>query len=51
MLDTWHALDPVIRVGAYLVLALFQYLMMTKVRHRKVGRHLENLKILARQMS
>jgi hypothetical protein len=51
MLDTWHSLDPVIRMGSYLLLALFQYLMMTKVRYRKVGRHLENLKKLASQMA
>jgi hypothetical protein len=51
MLATWNSLDPIIRFGAYFLIAAFQHLMISKVRHRKVGQHLENLKTLASQMN
>jgi hypothetical protein len=51
MLDKWNSLHIFIRFGTYLAIAVFQYFMTTKVRHRKVGRHLENLKQLASQMN
>jgi multisubunit Na+/H+ antiporter MnhB subunit len=51
MLDKWNSLNLFIRFGAYLLVAVFQYFMTTKVKHRKVGQHLESLKQLASQMN
>jgi hypothetical protein len=51
MLDKWNSLEPVYRIGAYLFILALQHVMIRKVKHRKVGRHLEDLKILANQMN
>jgi hypothetical protein len=51
MLDKWNSLDVFIRFGVYLLVAVFQYLMTTKAKHRKVGQHLESLKQLVSQMN
>jgi hypothetical protein len=50
MLDKWHSLPVLARVGAYAAFLLFQYFVIRAVYHRKFGRHLEYLKGLAKQM-
>jgi hypothetical protein len=50
MLDKWHALPVPVRIGAYAFLLLLQYLLNKTIKQRKIGRHLDYLKELLRQM-
>jgi hypothetical protein len=50
MLDKWHSLPVLARLGAYAAFLLFQYFVSRAVYYRKFGRHLEYLKGLAKQM-
>src|SRR6059058_2549527 len=50
MLDKWHSLPAAVRIGAYAFLLLLQYLLNKRLKQRKVGRHLDYLKELLKQM-
>jgi hypothetical protein len=50
MLDKWHSLPVLIRIGAYVGLLLLQYVLNKQIKKRKVGRHLTYLKELVNQM-
>jgi hypothetical protein len=50
MLDKWHALPLLVRCSAYVGLLLLQYVISTRIKERKVGRHLAYLKELVSQM-
>jgi hypothetical protein len=51
MLDAWHALSPVIRFGAYILLIVLQHFSVRRMSYLKFGRHIERLKELAQQMA
>ena len=50
MLDKWHSLPVAIRFGAYAALLVLQYFMNKIIRQRKIGRHLDYLKALVKEM-
>jgi hypothetical protein len=50
MLDKWHSLPVVIRFGAYAMLLLLQYRLNESISQKKVGRHLDYLKSLVKEM-
>lgn len=50
MLDKWHSLPVGIRVVAYAVLLLLHFFFSKRIKQRKVGRHLDYLKELLKQM-
>jgi hypothetical protein len=46
MLDTWHALPPLIRAASYAAYLVFQYFLSRAITQRKFGRHLDHVKRL-----
>lgn len=50
MLEKWHSLPLVVRVGFYAAFLLLQYFLNKKIKQRKVGRHLAYLKELVNEM-
>jgi hypothetical protein len=50
MLDYWHSLSPVIRIGTYAVLLVLQYIFNRRISERNLGRHLAYLKTLVKEM-
>jgi len=50
MLDKWHSLPVVGRIGCYAGLLLLQYFLSNRIKERKVGRHLSYLKQVVLQM-
>ncbi len=50
MLDKWHSLPVLVRIGAYAGLGLLQYFLNKRIKERKVGRHLTYLKEVVGQM-
>lgn len=50
MLDLWHSLNPLIRFGSYSGLLLLQFLLNKRLKQKKVGRHLDYLKELVKEM-
>ncbi|MBE7170647.1 MAG: hypothetical protein INR73_08650 [Williamsia sp.] len=50
MLDKWHALHPLVRLGAYAALFTLQYFVSRKLSQRKFGNHLMHLEELVKQM-
>ena len=50
MLDKWHSLPIAVRFGAYALLLLLQYFLNKRIKQRKVGRHLDYLKELLKEM-
>ena len=50
MLDKWHSLPVAIRFGAYAALLVLQFFMNRIIKQRKVGRHLDYLKTLVKEM-
>jgi len=43
MLDKWHSLSPLIRIGSYAALLAVQYFLGRKLLYRKFGSHLKYL--------
>jgi len=50
MLEKWHSLPLMVRVGFYAAFLLLQYVLNKKIKQRKVGRHLAYLKELVNEM-
>lgn len=50
MLDKWHSLPVLVRLGAYAALLALQHFLNKAIRQRKVGRHLDYLKALLTRM-
>jgi hypothetical protein len=50
MLNKWHALNPLIRFGAYAGFLVLQHFVARQVSHRRFGKHLEYLRGLVREM-
>ena len=50
MLDKWHSLPAAVRFGLYAVLLLLQYFLNKRIKQRKVGRHIDYLKELLKEM-
>ena len=51
MLDKWHALPVLMRVGIYAGFLILQYFLSRRVNERKFGSHLSYLKELVREIS
>ena len=50
MLEKWHALPVLVRIGTYAGVLLLQYVLNRTIKERKVGRHLAYLKEVVSQM-
>lgn len=50
MLDKWHSLPLIVRIGAYVGLLSLQYFASRRMKQRRVGRHLVYLKQLVNEM-
>jgi hypothetical protein len=50
MLDKWHSLNPLVRLGSYSLLFVMQYFVGKKVVKRKFGDHIDYLKRMVREM-
>jgi hypothetical protein len=50
MLNTWHALSPVIRFSSYAALFLFQYFVSRRLKERDFGTHITYLKMLVKEI-
>ena len=50
ILNAWHAVNPFIRFSAYACFLALQYFMNRRVKQRKVGRHIDYLKSLVKDM-
>ena len=50
MLNTWHALSPIIRFGSYAAYLVLQYFLSRAVTQKKFGKHLDHLKTLLKEV-
>ena len=50
IVDRWHTVHPLFRIGTYVILFTAQYFLSRKVTARKYGQHLLHLKELVKQM-
>lgn len=50
MLDKWHALPALTRIGVYAGFLVFQYFVSQRIKEKRVGRHIAYLKELMQQM-
>jgi hypothetical protein len=51
MLDTWHALSPIIRFSSYAAFLVFQYFLSRAITQKKFGKHLDHLKNLLQEVA